>query len=113
MGWEWIRSSPPLRLFFQRETPELLEFVSKLTSKSVIERCKVLRFQGRLFSVEKKDTLERRVILDLSRLNLFIRCDKFKMTTVAQVRTLLPPGAFTCSIDLSDAFWHVPVAERF
>ena len=113
LGWEWIRSPPPLRLFHQRETPELLEFVSNMTSKGVIERCKVLRFQGRLFSVEKRDSLERRVILDLSHLNLFIRCDKFKMTTVAQVRTLLPLGAFTCSIDLSDAFWHVPVAERF
>ena len=35
------------------------------------------------------------------------------MTTKAKVQTLLPPAAFTCSIDLSDAFWHVPVAERF
>ena len=53
------------------------------------------------------------MILDLSHLNLYIKCDRFKITTVVQVRTLLPHGAFTCSIYLSNMFWHLPVAETF
>ena len=102
---------PPLCLFYQRETPELLEFVSNMTSKGVIKRCKALRFQGD-FLAEKRDSLKRRVILDLSHLNLFIRCDKFKMTTVVQVRTLLPHGTFTCSIDLSDVLWLAHMGQQ-
>ena len=53
------------------------------------------------------------MIIDLSYLNKFIRCDKFKMTTTQLVRDLLPKGAYTCSLDLSDAYWHVPVADSF
>ena len=78
-----------------------------------MEECKSLRLQGRLFSVPKRETQERRVILDLSYLNKFIRCDHFKMTTITQVRTLLSRGPFTCSLDLSDAFWHIPIAPHF
>ena len=113
LGWEWNPSPPPFRPFFQPETQELQDYVSKMASKGVIEECKSLRFQGKLFSVPKKDSAERRLILDLSYLNRFIKCDRFKMTTISQVRTLLPRGAFTCSLDLSDAFWHIPIALRF
>ena len=35
------------------------------------------------------------------------------MLTVAQVRTLLPRNAYTISIDLTDAYWHVPIARQF
>ena len=85
LGWEWLPSPPPLRPFYQRETPELKEYVSKMTSKGVIEECSSLRFQGRLFSVPKRDSTERQVIPDLSYLNKFVRCNRFKMTTMAQV----------------------------
>ena len=75
LGWEWDASPPPLRPFYQRETQVLRENVSKMSSKGVIEECQSLRFQGRLFSVPKRDSAERRVILDLSYLNKFVRCD--------------------------------------
>ncbi|MEL7079416.1 MAG: reverse transcriptase domain-containing protein [Cyanobacteria bacterium J06582_2] len=84
-----------------------------MLSKGAIEEARHLRFQGRLFSVPKKDSTERRVILDLSHLNKHIQCDTFKMTTVSQVRTLLQPLDYTSSIDLTDAFWHVPIASHF
>ena len=47
----------------------------------------------------------------MSTLNHYIRCDKFQMLTISQVRTLLPRGAVTISIDLTDAYWHVPIAR--
>ena len=34
------------------------------------------------------------------------------MLTISQVRTLLPRGAVTISIDLTDAYWHIPIARR-
>ena len=41
-------------------------------------------------------------------------CDPpFKMVTLDIVAQSLPHNAFTCSIDLKDAFWHVPVAKFF
>ena len=110
LGWKWLNTPPPLKRFFQTETPVLKEYISKMLVKRAIERCKRLRFQARLFDVPKPNG-DRRVILDLSYLNKFIKCVSFKMTTVAQVRALLPRGAYTCSIDLSDAYWHVPMAK--
>ncbi|MEL7079368.1 MAG: reverse transcriptase domain-containing protein, partial [Cyanobacteria bacterium J06582_2] len=113
MTWKWKLPPPPLHTFHQPESPLLKDYVEKMLSKGAIEEAKHLRFQGRLFSVPKKDTEERRVILDLSLLNQYIQCDKFKMVTVNQVRTLLQTSDFTCSIDLTDAFWHVPIASPF
>ena len=104
---------PPLRLFHQPSTPLLREFVSQLLEAGAIQETNRIAFQGPLFSVPKKDSEKRRVILDLSTLNLHIVCPTFKMTTVAEVRSVLPQGAFTCSVDLTDAYWHVPVDPHF
>ena len=68
-GWEWVHSPSLLRTFPQRETEGLKQFVSKMTWEGAIEKCKFLWFQGRLFSVGKEDSSDRRVILDLSRLS--------------------------------------------
>ncbi|MEL7079616.1 MAG: reverse transcriptase domain-containing protein, partial [Cyanobacteria bacterium J06582_2] len=87
--------------------------MNKALKKGAIEVSKNIIRQNRLFDVPKKDTEERRVILDLKKLNLFIGCETFKMTTVAQVRKILPKGGWAVSIDLKDAYWHVPVAQKF
>ena len=113
LGWAWLQSPPPLRRFPQKETPFLKEYVQELLSKGVIMKVRSMRFQGRLFCVPKKDSEKKRVILDLSPLNKFIRCDKFHMLSVSQIRTLLPPGAVTISIDLTDTYWHIPISRRF
>ena len=113
LGWAWTDQPPVFKSFFQEESLVLKEYVQELLDKAVVKRAKSLKFQGRLFCVPKKDSDKERVILDLSYLNLFIQCDKFKMLTVSQIRTLLPRGAVTISIDLTDAYWHVPIARRF
>ena len=46
-------------------------------------------------------------------MNKSIRCDKFKMLTVTRFRLMLPQNAWTCSLDLQDAYWHVPIAPHF
>ena len=111
LGWKWIKTPPLFKRFYQPSTQVLEDYVQQMLQKGVIEPCRSLKFQGRLFSVPKKDSLELRTILDLSPLNKFIDCPTFKMTTVSQVRTLLPLGFFTSSIDLKDAYWHVPVSR--
>ena len=74
---------------------------------------KSISFQGHLLCIPKKDSSKKRVIRDLSILNTHIQCDRFQMLTIAQIRTLLPQGAYAISIDLTDAYWHVPVARHF
>ena len=54
-----------------------------------------------------------RTILDLSFLNEYIQISSFKMLTLSQVRLLLPPGAWTVSLDLKDGFWHLAIAKKF
>lgn len=112
LGWQWITDPPPPNYFKQPSTPVLREYVRELLQKKVIQKARSLRFQARLFCVPKKNTDRMRVILDLTDLNTCIRCEKFQMLTVSQVRTLLPPGAVTCTIDLTDAYWHIPIARN-
>ena len=113
LKWTWESNPPPFKQFFQPETPLLREYVSSMLLAGAVEETKSLAFQGPLFTVSKKDSDKRRVILDLSTLNKFITCPRFKMTTINDVRRLLPKGAFTTSIDLQDAYWHVPVHPHF
>ena len=111
--WKWKDQPPLLRRFFQSKTPLLTEYVEDLLSRGVVQEVKSVRFQARMFFVSKKDTNKKRAILDLSPLNVHIQCDNFQMLTISQVRTLLPRSGYTISIDLTDAYWHIPIARRF
>ena len=90
-----------------------MDFVHQLLEAGAIQETTQIAFQGPLFSVPKKNSVKRRVILDLSALNRFIHCPTFKMISVKDVRAILPEGAFTASVDLTDAYWHVPIARHF
>ena len=73
-----------------------------------MENVKSLRFYSRLFLVPKPRQRWRPVI-DLSRLNTFLHVEKFKMETPESIRTSLIPGEWVSSIDLSDAYLHIPI----
>ena len=51
-----------------------------------------------------------RMILNLKRINVHIRPDHFRMETLRSILPLLRPGDWTASIDLKDAYHHVPIA---
>ena len=89
------------------------EFLQDLLKAGAVEQTSSLLFQGPLFSIPKKNSTKRRVILDLSTLNRSISCPTFRMTTLSDVRKVLPVGAFMTSIDLKDAYWHVPIHWSF
>ena len=85
--------------------------IQSLLSKNAIERVenvKSLGFYSRLFLVLKPHQRWRPVI-DLSRLNTFLHVEKFKMETPESIRTSLIPGEWVLSIDLSDAYLHIPI----
>ena len=113
LTWSWVAPPPAYRSFFQPSTPLLENFIQDLKTAGAIEETKSLLFQGPLFTVPKKGTTKRRVILDLSALNKSILCPSFKMTTIRDVMRALPRGAFATSIDLKDAYWHIPIKPYY
>ena len=72
----------------------LLEALHQLIAKNAVELVRhqtSLGFFNRLFLVPKPNN-KWRPILDLSRLNLFLKADKFKMETPETIRTSLQQG---------------------
>ena len=65
-------------------------------------------FYSRLF-VTPKVTGSWRPVIDLSRLNRFVRLSQFRMETSAFVLQSLHPGDWMVSLDLQDAYLQVPV----
>ena len=65
-------------------------------------------FYSHLFVVPKKNG-KLRPIIDLSFLNRFICLERFKMETTRSIREAIRPGDWAVSIDLKDAYLHVPI----
>ena len=65
-------------------------------------------YYSRIFLIPKKNG-KLRLIIDLSKLNSFLRIQGFKMETVAKVRWAIQPNDWAFSLDLTDAYLHVPI----
>ena len=92
----------------------LLEALQQLLDKNAIELVQnqaSLGFFNRLFLVPKPNN-KWRPILDLSKLNLFLKTEKFEMETPETIRTSLQQGEWVTSIDFKDAYFHIPVQEQ-
>jgi hypothetical protein len=68
-------------------------------------------FYSRLFVVPKPDNRWRPVI-DLKVLNWYLKIPKFKMESLQSIWGALLPGNYTISIDLQDAYFHVPIHKE-
>ena len=51
-----------------------------------------------------------RMILNLKRINTYIAPVRFRMETLRSILPMLRPGDWTVSIDLKDAYHHIPIA---
>ncbi|KAJ1085492.1 hypothetical protein NDU88_005624 [Pleurodeles waltl] len=85
--------------------------VAALLAKGAIEKVPVPEVgrgcYSRYFLVPKKDT-GLRPILDLQDFNYFLKKEKFKMLTLAQVLSALDPGDWMVALDFQDAYFHIP-----
>ena len=68
-------------------------------------------FYSRIFLVPKKNG-KLRLIIDLSRLNTFLDIQSFRMETANKVRQMIQPNDWAFSLDLTDAFLHVPIHRQ-
>ena len=65
------------------------------------------QFLSNIFPVPKKSLNEYRIILDLSKLNKFVKKISFKMDSLDYIISMIRPGDFFISIDISDAYYSV------
>ena len=88
----------------------LMEALHQLIDK-LVQNQKSLGFFNQLFLVPKPNN-RWRPILDLSKLNLFLKVEKFKMETPETIRSSLQQGEWVTSIDFQDAYFHIPIQEQ-
>ena len=92
----------------------LLEALHQLMDKNAVEvvhNQNSLGFFNRLFLVPKPNS-KWRPILDLSKLNPFLKVEKFKMETPETIRTSLQQGEWVTSVDFKDAYFHIPIQDQ-
>lgn len=89
--------------------------VTELKAKHAVEVVPALQvdsgFYSRMFVVPKRNG-KWRPIIDLSPLNRYVKCDHFKMETAASVMGAVTPGQWMTSVDLEDAYFHIPIHQR-
>ena len=92
---------------------DLQQAVDALLMKGAIERVTNVRslgFYSRLFLVPKK-TGDLRPVIDLSTLNRHMVVPHFKMETQGSVRSAIRSKEWAVSIDIRDAYLHVPMHQ--
>jgi ribonuclease HI len=112
-----LTRNPPINSLYQDPVKNsfLQQAVSDMLVKRAIEPVMDLEtpgFYSRLFLVPKK-TGDWRPVIDLSALNQFVECPTFKMDTPELVRAALQVGMWTTSIDLKDAYFHIPIHPAY
>ena len=114
LRWRWgPQGPPPLRRTrpHRSTSPSIQARVTELLADGVGEPALAPVFLSRLFEVPKRDSDKTRLVLDVSKLNLHIPPYRFKMTTISSVRQTLRQDWYIASIDLKDAYWHIPIAK--
>ena len=99
-----------------REKQEfLIKAVYQMIDKRAItpvQKVTSLGFYSRLFLVPKPGK-RWRPIIDLSVVNQYLHIPTFKMETAENIRDSLQEGEWVTSLDLTDAYFHIPIHPRF
>ena len=115
-----LRSHPPLFHDFQcfnvkvaaAHYPVIQKEVDELLAKGEKEISSGgAGFYSSMFVVPKY-TVGLRPILNLKHFNCYMHIPSFKMPTLKHVQQLIQQGDFAFSIDLQDAYLHIPIVEH-
>ena len=89
----------------------LLEEVQTLLQKGAIEQIQDRPQEGyfSMYFLVPKKTGDLRPILNLKPINHTIQKSTFKMETLQSVIIAIQPGEWLASIDLKDAYFHIPI----
>ena len=99
----------------QENLPIFMKEIDSLKEKNVIEKVpypmNLAGFYSTLFLVPKKNG-KMRMVTNLKPLNLLLKKIHFKMDTMSKVINLVKPKDWAISLDLSDAYLHVPIFQN-
>ena len=122
LKWTFIHSPPLRRTPWNAQlhlTPSKLaiyqEVIQSLLNKGAIEEVhnhNSLGYYSILF-LRAKPSGEWRPIIDLKDLNKLILNNTFRMESARSIQQAMTQGLWACSIDLTDAYYHVPINEHF
>lgn len=114
-------SSPPNRFYTTRlpknrgKARGLMSAITDLRKQGVIIKVpreeKGQGFYSHIFGVQKPSG-KVRPILNLKPLNLSITYKRFRMDSIYSVKALLPPSCYMVSLDLKDAYLHIPIHQN-
>ena len=98
----------------ERQRSVISQEITDMLSRGVISQAQPRRQQivSRIFCVTKKGTDKLRPCLDLRPLNRHLDPPKFKLEGLPVLRNLVQPQDFCCSVDLSSAYWHIPLSKK-
>ena len=105
---------PPRARISVHNLPILRPFIPTYLKRGIIREIltpQYLYFSS-LFPVPKKNNSFRPVI-NLSHLNLLLNVPKFKMESVAKIAPCLTVPLWGITVDLEDAFFHLPIAWEY
>ena len=114
-------SEPPLSLVpppeartSQSQVRVLEPFMDPWAEQRFIREIRVPQplFFSRMFSVPKKSG-KRRPIIDLSLLNRRLKIPRFKMETIEVIVRTIHGELWGCSVDIVDAYLHLPLGWEF
>ncbi len=109
----WQTNRPAELTFSEKDTESLLTEINGMQSKQAISETPQgdRGFYSQLFLVPKKDGNQRPVI-NLKKLNSFVRTEHFKMEGIHMLKNLLRPGDWMAKVDLKDAYFMIPIAQE-
>ena len=114
-----LRSHPPLFCDFWQFSVKvavahhpIIQKVDELLAKGAIEpSCGGADFYSSVFVVPKH-TGSLQPILNLKHFNCYLHIPSFKMPTIRHVQQLIQHGDYAFSIDLQDAYLHIPIVKH-
>lgn len=89
--------------------------INSLIEKNAIEIVPRLETQSGFYStlfLVKKKSGKMRPVINLRPLNRYLRKQHFKMETMTKVLNLVKQGDWSFSLDLSDAYLHIPIFPK-
>jgi hypothetical protein len=115
---EW-QNTPPLEVipvshrgYRHMDLPIFNQEVKKLLDSGAIRELdpRIFCFTSNVFIVPK-ETGDLRPVIDLRKLNRYMSYNHFKMENIDLVKSIIRRGDYMISIDLNQAFYHVPLVE--
>jgi hypothetical protein len=90
---------------------EIQELLKKNAIETVHPTMIRTGFYSTLFLVTKKNG-EMRPVINLKPLNMYLKKTHFKMDTMKKVLNLVRKGDWAFSLDLKDAYFHIPIHKK-